>query len=160
LLAHFKLPARVVNDVADQLIIGAERLHLAERIAGRVREATDLAALRWDDIVDRLVATALHQLNAYVAALGYHDVPYDERPGFPEGDPNPQRRIFAPMPDPGRDLPILGEVPATFERQRFIDWGIALFALGIANLSFGGGRELTEPQNSALGEILRSLATE
>jgi hypothetical protein len=160
MLAHFKLPARVVNDVADQLIIGAERLHLAERIAGRVREATDLAALRWDDIVDRLVATALHQLNAYVAALGYHDVPYDERPGFPEGDPNPQRRIFAPMPDPGRDLPILGEVPATFERQRFIDWGIALFALGIANLSFGGGRELTEPQNSALGEILRSLATE
>jgi hypothetical protein len=160
LLESMKVPARLANDIADQLIIGAERLRLGERIAERVREATDLAALRWDDVADRIVAIALYQLNAFVAELGFHDMPLDERPGFPEGDANPERRVFAPMPDPGRELPMLGDTPETFEVRRFVDWGIGFLAMGTANLSFGGGRELSEVQNRALGEILHALATE
>ncbi|MBS0560292.1 MAG: virulence factor [Proteobacteria bacterium] len=157
-LRHFALKGAAVSDVADQLVIAAERLGLADRIAAAVRAATDLAALRWDDVADRIVAVALYRLNAFVAELGYADVPPAQRPGFPEGSDTPQRHIFAPQPDPGDGLPALGDQPAGFERDRFVDWGIGFLGLGIANLSFGGGREVTEAQNLALGAILRDLA--
>jgi hypothetical protein len=159
-LRHFNLPGRVVSDVADQLIIGAERVGLADQVAAAVRAATDLAALRWDDVADRIVAIALYRFNTFVVELGFSDVPFDKRPGFPEGDATPQRRIFESQPDPGDALPPLGAAPETFELRRFVDWGIGFLSMGVANLSFGGGRELSDEQNAALGTILRELAAE
>jgi hypothetical protein len=160
MLRHFNLPARVVSDVANQLIIGAERVNLAEQVAAAGRAATDLAALRWDDVADRIVTIALYRFNTFVAELGFSDVPFAKRPGFPKGEVSAERRIFEPRPDPGDHLPLLGDAPETFELRRFIDWGIAFLAMGVANLSFGGGRELTDEQNAALGNILRNLAAE
>jgi hypothetical protein len=160
MLRHFNLPARTVSDIADQLIVGAERLKLADQVADAVRAATDLAAIRWDDVADRIVAIALYRFNTFIAELGFSDLPFAQRPGFPEGEATPQRRIFEPQADPGDALPKLGDAPETFEVRRFIDWGIGFFALGVANLSFGGGRELTDHQNAALGSILRELAAE
>lgn len=160
MLRLFNLPARVVSDIADQLIVGAERVKLADQVASAVRAATDLAALRWDDVADRIVAIALYRFNTFVVELGFSDVPYDKRPGFPEGEANPTRRIFEPQPDPGDSLPRLGDAPETYELRRFIDWGIAFLAMGVANLSFGGGRELSDEQNAALGNILRELAAD
>jgi len=159
MLRHFNLPARVVSDLADQLI-GAERVKLAEQVASAVREATDLAALRCDDVADRIVAIALYRFNTFVAELGFGDLPFDKRPGFPEGESVPERRIFEPQPDPGDNLPQLGEAPETYELRRFVDWGIGFLAMGVANLSFGGGRELSDEQNAALGAILRELTGE
>jgi hypothetical protein len=159
-LAHFHVPPRVASDVVDQLVIGAERLRLADAVGEAVRAATDLAALRWEDVADRIVAIALYRFNAFVAELGFHDVPVEERPGFPEGEATPERRIFVPPPDPGDAPPRLGEAPQTYELVRFIDWGIGFLVMGIANLSFDGGRELTPAQNLALGEFLRQLATD
>ncbi len=160
LLAHFQLEARVVNDLVDQLVIGAERLKLAEALGDAVRQETELAALRWREVEGRIVAIAVFRINAYVAELGFQDVPLELRPGFPETAPTPERRIFAPPPDPARTPPKLGDAPQAFERQRFIDWGIGFLALGTANLNFDGGRELTGPQNRALGEILQRLGVD
>jgi hypothetical protein len=133
---------------------------LADSIANAVRASTDLAALRWDDIADRIVAIAQYRFNAFIAELGYTDIPLEKRPGFPEGDTQPQRRIFQRQPDPGRELPKLGDAPETYEFIRFVDWGIGFLGMGIANLSFGGGRVLTDEQNAALGAVLRGLAAE
>jgi hypothetical protein len=160
ILRHFNVPARVAGDVADQLVIAAQRLKLGERIADAVRATTDLAALRWDDVADRIVTIALYQFNAFIAELGFSSVPLERRPGFPEGEAVPQRRIFQPQSDPGSVLPVLGDGPETFELTRFIDWGIGFLSVGISNLSFGGGRVLTDDQNAALGTILRGLAAE
>jgi hypothetical protein len=159
-LAHFQLSGRVVSDLVDQIIIAAERLRLGETIGDAVRDATELAALRWSDVLDRIVAIAFFRLNAFVAELGFQEVPQNQRPGFPEGATNPERRIFEPPPNLERALPQLGEKPQAYELARFIDWGIAFLAMGIANLGFGGGRELTEAQNKALGDILVRLGVD
>ena len=160
MLRHFNLPARVVSDIADQLIVGAERVKLAEQIAEAVRAATDLAAIRWDDVADRIVTIALYRFNTFVAELGYSDVPVTGRPGFPEGEATPERRIFELQPEPGDALPKLGDAPETYELRRFVDWGIGFLGMGVAKLSFGGGRELSDEQNAALGGILRELSAE
>ena len=49
------------------------------------------------------------------------------------------------------------EAPEPLELRAFIDWGISFLKLGLDNLSSGGGRELSEAQNNALGDIVRGL---
>lgn len=157
-LTHFELPSRVAVDVADQLVIAANRLAVIERMAASIRAATDLAAVRWEDMADRIVMIAASELNGFVAELGFDRYPVEKRPGVPEGAATPQRRVFELPPTPAMgELPELGAEPEPLPRQRFIDWGVAFLQLGLDNLDHEGGRELSAPRNAALGDILRQL---
>ena len=159
LLAHFELSARVVTDIADQLIIAANRLDLPARIAAAVREATDLASLRWENVVDRIVTIAAYEMNAFVAELGWAGRPPEERPGFPEGKIPPDRRVFEPPPAlRAGEMPVLGVEQEKLSLRCFVDWGVAFVRLGLDNLDHEGGRELSPALNVALGDILRQLA--
>ena len=159
LLAYFELPARVVTDVADQLVIAANRLDLPDRIAAAVREATDLASLRWENVVDRIVIIAAGEMNAFVAELGWGGRPLEERPGVPEGKVPADRRVFEAQPIlRAGEMPVLGAEPENLPRRCFVDWGVAFVRLGLDNLDHEGGRELSAARNEALGNILRQLA--
>jgi hypothetical protein len=157
-LRCFGLSPQNVADIADQLIIGADRLKLPDNIAKSVRAATDLVAVRWEDLADRIVAVASFRFNSFIAELGNRERPMAERPGFPEGSAAPQRRVFeAAAQVPSGELPKLADAPEPLELRRFIDWGISFLKLGLDNLGSGGGRELSEAQNAALGQILSEL---
>ncbi len=157
-LAAFGLDGTKAGDIFDQLIIAADRLALAERIAVQVREATNLAAIRWEDIADRIVVIADNTLGAFLFFLGYQDIPIENRPGFPEEAETFERRIFEP---PQRlvsgALPDLDDMLLPIPETRFIDWGIAFLNLGRDNLDHGGGRLLTPDLNRRLGGLLAAL---
>ncbi|MEZ5728036.1 MAG: virulence factor SrfC family protein [Burkholderiaceae bacterium] len=61
-----------------------------------------------------------------------------------------------PAPDLIADgaLPTLGKTRTFFERDLFLDWGVALRQFGVENMTFSGGREINEEDNRELGEIL------
>ena len=136
-------------------------LDLAERLGlGRRAAETALAAMRWDEIADRLVTIASNAFNVFVAEMGFHDMAPAQRPGVPEGSPTPNHRVFEPPPPVTGALPALGDEPLLLEQRYFIDWGVAFLQAGLANLSYGGGRELDEAQNRALGDILSNLSVD
>ncbi|MCW2248564.1 hypothetical protein M2352_004224 [Azospirillum fermentarium] len=156
LLAHLGLGADVLDQLVQEVIIGANRLDLRRQIADGVRAQVQAANTRWDDVVERAAGIALMRLNDYVAYLGFGEADETGRPGFPEAPKPRQRAVFTLPPLPER-LPALGTQRQLIDRERFIDWGVALRQLGLDNIAFAGGREIDEQQNRALGAILATI---
>ena len=157
LLAVTGVTAEVLDDLVQEIIVGAHRIGLRGAIATGVRTQVQAANTRWDDVVDRAVGIALMRLNDYVAWLGFAGLDEAKRPGFPEAPQPRQRAVFTPPPAPA-GLPALDARRRPLERERFIDWGVAMRQLGLDNISFAGGREIDEAQNRALGAILEQVA--
>ena len=148
---------RIVDDLVQEVIVGAHRLMLTETIAKGVRAHVQSANVRWDDVADRAGSIATATINDYVSYLGYGDVPENKRPGFPEPPKEPTRAIFG-APPKVNGTPALGTSRLPLEQTFLIDWGVALRQLGLDNTSFGGGREIDEAQNRGLGQILETIA--
>ncbi len=158
-LAALGMDAQLVGDIGNELVIGAHRHELIDRLAERVRSQVAAANVRWDEVADRCAGIAAMLVNDYVSHLGFGDLAPDARPAVPEPPKLRQRGVFAAMPMPARgEIPALGEQRAPMERDYFMDWGVALRQLGLDNVSFSGGREIDEADNRALGEILAAVA--
>jgi hypothetical protein len=151
------LEGRIVDDLVQEVIVGAHRLMLTETIAKGVRAHVQSANVRWDDVADRSGCIATSTINDYVSYLGYGDLPENKRPGFPEPPKEPTRTIFA-APPKVNGAPALGASRLPLEQLYFLDWGVALRQLGLDNTSFAGGREIDEAQNRTLGQILETIA--
>jgi hypothetical protein len=151
------LEGRIIDDLVQELIVGAHRLMLTDVIARGVRAHVQSANVRWDDVADRAGCIAATAINDYVSYLGYGDLPESKRPGFPEPPKEPTRAIFAAPPKVD-GAPALGASRLPLEQIYFLDWGVALRQLGLDNTSFAGGREIDEAQNRRLGEILETIA--
>lgn len=158
-LAAMGMDAQLVIALADELVIGAHRNQLIDRIAERIRTQVAAANVRWDEVADRAAGIAAMIINDYVTHLGFGELPALERPAVPE-PPKPRLRgVFPAPPLPRRDtIPSLGPTRAPLERDYFLDWGVALRQLGLDNISFSGGREIEEEDNRALGAILAEMA--
>src|SRR3546814_9938764 len=91
---RFGLAPRLVEDIAGELIVAANRLGLAERIAGAVRRQIQAANVRWEDSADRAVSLAAPVLNDFCADLGTTSRAVVDRPRRPRSD-DP---VFAPPP--------------------------------------------------------------
>ena len=154
-LAALGVDAQLVIALVDELVIGAHRQQLIERIAERIRSKISAANVRWDEVADRAAGLAAILVNDYVYHLGFGDLIVSDRPAVPEPPRQRERSAFTPPPLPplGR-MPSLGEARAPLERQYFLDWGVALRQLGLDNMTFAGGREIGEEDNRALGAIL------
>lgn len=152
------LDARAVGELADEVVIGAHRQQLIERIAERVRSQLAAANVRWDEVADRAAGIATMMVNDYVNYLGFGDLPPAERPGTPEPPKPRTRAVFTPTPVPPRGvIPDLPAQRSSAEREFFLDWGVALLQLGLDNISFAGGREIDEEDNRLLGQILEGM---
>jgi hypothetical protein len=153
------MDAPLIIALVNEIVIGAHRNQLIERIAERIRTQVAAANVRWDEVADRGAGIASMLINDYVSHLGFGDLAPADRPAMPE-PPKPRLRgVFAPPPLPPRGtIPTLGESRAPLEREYFLDWGVALKQLGLDNISFSGGREIEEEDNRALGEILAEMA--
>ncbi|MEP7299989.1 MAG: virulence factor SrfC family protein [Caldimonas sp.] len=146
----------LVSGLVDELVIGAHRLDLADRIAVAVRKQLQAANVRWDEVADRATGIAANVINDYVAFLGFAGLALEQRPGFPEAPKTPERRVFQPA-DAGGGLAPMGERRRELENDYFVDWGVALRQLGSDNLAFSGGREIDDDQNRRLGLLLTEI---
>ncbi|MEO1091059.1 MAG: virulence factor SrfC family protein [Pseudomonadota bacterium] len=152
-LATIGIDAADLGRLVDELLIAADRAGLAERIAEEARRETVSASARWADVTDRVARAARFAVNDFVAYLGFGDLPAAERPGIPEPPRSSERAIFGPgsLGAPGQEL---GDAPEVLERAFFVDWGVALRSMGVANVGHAAGREITDEQNRRLGAIL------
>ncbi|WP_445682642.1 virulence factor SrfC family protein [Radicibacter daui] len=151
--AGFGLPGRIIEELASELIVGANRLDLGTTIADIVRRQVQAANVRWDDVADRAANLAGTIINDFIADLGFALQPAAERPKRPRSD----MPIFAPPPSFG-ELPELAEHRVRLEVDFFLDWATALHRLALDNVSFSGGREIDDVQNARLGRLLDELA--
>jgi hypothetical protein len=158
-LVGLRMDAKLVIAVADELVSGAHRHALVERIAERVRKQLDSATTRHEMVADRAAGIATTIIDDYVSYLGFAELPEAERPAVPEAPKPRQRGVFAAPPVPERDkIPALGETRSPLETNYFLDWGVAFRQLGIDNVGFAGGREISEEDNRLLGDILGEMA--
>ncbi|MEO0363587.1 MAG: virulence factor SrfC family protein, partial [Pseudomonadota bacterium] len=152
-LGELGVAPETIGVLIDELLIGASRVGLLDRIAELARRETRSASVRWVEVADRVAQIAAMRVNDFVAYLGYADVPAAERPGFPEAPKEASRAIFTlgGLATPGEAV---GDAPEMLERIAFIDWGVALRAFGVENVGHAAGREISEDQNRRLAEIL------
>lgn len=158
-LGDMGLSAELIGPVIDEMLVGAGRVAIARDVAEIVRRETRSAGLRWADVADRVTPQVSMRFNDFVAYLGFADMAPDDRPDFPEAPRPATRKIFsrAALKRAGTEV---GPEPERLERAAFVDWGVALRAFGAANVGHSAGREISDAQNSALGDILNLVEIE
>src|SRR5690242_2661173 len=153
-LSHFGVDRQHLGWLIDELVVGAHRLKLIDQLSLDVRALENAANSKWEDIAERQVRTAASALNGYVSALGFDQMPVDQRPGLPPHAPT--RRVFeAPTPPVG--APMLSEDSSPIYANYCRDWMRAFLQLAMDNVGYEGGREITAEQNEQLGVILRAV---
>jgi hypothetical protein len=155
-LAVLGVPAGLVGRIVDELLVGASRAKLSDRIADDVRRETVSIGARWTDAADRVARIAAQQVNDFVGYLGYGALPPAERPGFPEPPKERTRPVFG-LASLRRGDGELGDARKPIEVAFFVDWGVALRAFVGDNSGHTAGREISEDQNRRLGAILTAV---
>ncbi|SNB55817.1 hypothetical protein SAMN07250955_101502 [Arboricoccus pini] len=155
-LAKMHLPAPLVGQIVDELLVGAGRVGLDRQIADDVRRETLSIGARWVDAADRVIEIATFQINDFVAYLGYGDLAPEARPGFPEAPQERQRPVFslASLRQPGREL---GAQRERMDIAFFVDWGVALRQFGNDNVGHAAGRDISDAENQTLGQVLKRI---
>ena len=154
MLGVLELSAKnMVNDIVDDIITGADRHGLRNRIADAVREETSAVGARWEDMVERAVRIAVYEINDYVSYLGFGTMAESERPS------HQNRAIFSLDTTNAQELEI-GPMRKSLETIFFFDWGVAFRKLGMDNIAHASGREISDEHNRELGRILHTIDLE
>lgn len=148
------LPAAVLQGIADELITGADRHRIGDRLIEVLRPLEEKRTTTRIGIVDQQVLLARCVINDFVDSLGFSRTSLSSRPASPLGD----RRIFeGPAPIPENELPALPADEIPYSGMFVLDWLVAFRELAIDNAGHSAGREITPAQNEALGRILASI---
>jgi hypothetical protein len=155
-LAILGFSPEVVGAVVDELLIGANRVGLQDRIAESTRVDTAAVGTRWSTVADRVTGATALAINDFVSYLDYGAVAPADRPGSPEPPKERTHAVFtdAALRTPGADL---GDSPEDMEKIFFMDWGVALRAFGGENVGHAAGREIPDDRNRELGDILATI---
>ena len=145
---------RILQTIADELVTGADRHRLEDRLIEALRPLEEKRTTTRIGIVDQQVLLARCVVNDYIDALGFSHVPLDERPASPLDG----RKIFEPPAAiPPDVLPVLPADEIPYPGMFVVDWLVAFHHLAVGNAGHSAGREITPEQNQRLGEILASI---
>lgn len=152
LMRMLGLDRELVKLLADELITCASRLKVQERLHESLVKRVQSGARR-DRLAARQVLTAQLVLRDFIAWLGFHYVPIDQRPTSFVGAKGPlfgyeQHEV------PSKTPPHLPEQPVNQALVYLGDWLSGLCLMTQENAGHSGGREITIEQNERLGEVL------
>ncbi|MFO1153260.1 MAG: putative virulence factor [Rhodospirillales bacterium] len=148
------LPASVLQMIADELVTGADRHRVEERLIEALRPLEEKRSTTRVGIVDQQVLLARCIVNDFVDSLGFSPLPLAERPASPLDG----RKIFEPpAPIPAGTLPVLPADEIPYPGMFVLDWLVAFHHLCVGNAGHSAGREITPEQNQRLGEILATI---
>jgi hypothetical protein len=140
-------------EFVKELISGAQRLKLEERIVAQTRQVTSFR-MKFEQIVALPARLTANLLNGYVDFLGYDALALDKRPLLPlESGPRP---VFPPRAAP-RGGPQLSEQQSTYDQDYYTDWIRAYLDLVERNARFHEGAEVDLVANRRLDELLKRL---
>ncbi|GAA0579327.1 putative virulence factor [Halomonas salifodinae] len=152
LLRMLGLDRELVKQLADELITGASRLRVQERLYEALVKRVQSGARR-DRLAARQVLAAQLVLRDFIAWLGFHYQPIEQRPASFVGAKTHlfgyERHQLA-----SADRPRLPDQPVNQALVYLGDWLSALCLLTQENAGHSGGREITIEQNERLGEVL------
>ncbi|MGP9663220.1 putative virulence factor [Halomonas sp. AOP22-C1-8] len=157
LLRMLGLDRDLMKLLADELITGASRSKVQEKLQEALLQRIQSGARR-DRLVSRQVLTAQLVLRDFIAWLGFHYLPVDQRPASLVGRKGP---LFGYQRDhlPNGELPQLPDQPVNQAQVYFGNWLSGLYLMTQENAGHSGGREITIEQNERLGEVLALFTT-
>lgn len=152
LLRMLGLDRELVKLLADELITGASRLKVQEKLQEALLQRGQSGARR-DRLVARQALAAQLVLRDFIAWLGFHYIPVEQRPPSFVGA---KTHLFGyeHNPIPKGSLPLLPEQPINQAMVYLGDWLSGLCLMTQENAGHSGGREITIEQNERLGEVL------
>ncbi len=151
LLKMLGLERDLVQLLANELITGASRFKVQEQLHKALISRVQSGARR-DRLVARQVLTAQMVLGDFIAWLGFHYLPTEQRPSSFVGAKAP---LFCyEQQIPSGEPPQLPEHPVNQAAIYLGDWLSGLCLMTQENAGHGGGREITIEQNERLGEVL------
>ncbi|MER2526394.1 MAG: virulence factor SrfC family protein [Candidatus Competibacter denitrificans] len=153
LCEYYRVPESSMSDFIKELIAGAQRLKLEERIEALVRQVTGFR-MKFEQIVALPARLTANLLNNYVDFLGYDALAPEQRPTLAlESGPRP---LFPPRTVP-RGGPQLGEQQSTYDQDYYTDWIRAFLDLVERNARNRAGRDIDLAANQRLGDLLTRL---
>ena len=142
-----------MGDFIKELIAGAQRLKLEERIEALVRQVTGFR-MKFEQIVALPARLTANLLNNYVDFLGYDALAPEQRPTLAlESGPRP---LFPPRAVP-RGGPQLGEQQSTYDQDYYTDWIRGFLDLVERNARNRAGGDIDLAANQRLGDLLTRL---
>ena len=114
-----------------------------------MRALENAANAKWEEIAERQVRTAASALNGYVSALGFDQLPLDQRPGLPPHAPT--RRVFESPAAARRRADAAARTRSSIYADYCRDWMRAFLQLAMDNVGYEGGREITAGAERAAG---------
>ncbi|MDG4597172.1 MAG: virulence factor SrfC family protein [Candidatus Contendobacter sp.] len=150
---YYRVPEASMAEFVKELIAGAQRLKLEERIEALVRKVTGFR-MKFEQIVALPARLTANLLNGYVDFLGYDVLALEQRPTLAlETGPRP---VFPPRTVP-RGGPQLGEQPSSYDQDYYTDWIRGFLDLVERNARTRDGAEVDLAANRRLGEMLARL---
>lgn len=150
---YYRVPEANMAEFVKELISGAQRLKLEERIETLVRQVTGFR-MKFEQIVALPARLTANLLNRYVDFLGYDALAPEQRPVLPvESGPRP---VFPPRAVP-RGGPQLSEQQSTYDQDYYTDWIRAFLDLVERNAKSRDGVEVDLAANRRLSELLARL---
>ena len=150
---YYRVPEASMAEFVKELIAGAQRLKLEERIETLVRQVTGFR-MKFEQIVALPARLTANLLNGYVDYLGYDALVLEQRPMLAlDSGPRP---VFPPRAVP-RGGPQLGEQPSSYDQDYYTDWIRGFLDLVERNARTRDGAEVDLAANRRLGELLARL---
>jgi hypothetical protein len=146
------LPAEVIQGLVDEVITGAMRHKVEDRLIASLEGAEAQASTTRNRLADQQVGIARMVISEYVNWLGFSAKPLSERPQVDGFGP-----AFAPRP-PLDGLPVLDDASAMFTAGFILSWFEAFKDTAINNAGHAAGSEISPEQNDRLGQILRLIS--
>lgn len=139
-------------ELAVELIGGASRLNLAERMAERIRRSSFIQKAQ--DSVQQASILLAAAINHYVDYLGYDALPPQQRPQVTGA--HGTRPVFQ-VPVSTHDASGIAAEPNNYADRFIEDWAFAFFRLVEDNATGERGRQVDLVQNARLGKLLDGL---
>jgi len=156
MLRFLGLGGTVLRHITDEIITGALRFNLEEKLVQALHEASNRAGATRSRLVDQQVLVATTIINDFIDTLGFGEIEPGRRPRSLVAADQP---IFQPPPPiPPGHLPRLGANPLPYSAMYIVDWFEAFKATAINNAGHAAGSEITPEQNERLGRIIAVLA--
>ena len=155
ILQFFGLEQKSLSFIVEELITAANRLKIEASLTERILQNENTGSKR-DDLESRQVSTIHTLLADFIAWLGFVQGQSIEIPmsRVNQGKPifsSPLSQFSNQLSHP---LPVLDDKTKNYSQFAIFDWFIAFAMLAQENVGHHAGREISQEQNSRLGEIL------
>ena len=155
ILQFFGLEQKSLSFIVEELITAANRLKIEASLTERILQNENTGSKR-DDLESRQVSTIHTLLADFIAWLGFVQGQSIEIPmsRVNQGKPifsSPLSQFSSQLSHP---LPVLDDKTKNYSQFAIFDWFIAFAMLAQENVGHHAGREISQEQNSRLGEIL------